>query len=351
MRNRFLPIILILSLFLTGCSINIKNLFVKENDAPVSNLAAEALYFDASSARAKTIELIDSAQKSIYIEQKIFSDAALKELIIKKATSGIEVRILLDQFETPNKATLNEFKSQNISVQYYPARKGQTNEVKFLIVDLKEAIVYSFPWTSEGFKTHNLAVSLTGRSVAKLANVFNRDWIFTTTLSLDLPQETALVEDSIVVAANVNVKAQILDHIQKSEKTIWTTVSHATDTEIVNAFIEAAAKGLDVKLIVDSNIMPSSYPETLLKLQDAGVQLRYYNSQAQPSLDLNYGIFDGNTFIFSSSGWGYKAFVMNHELSITVPSPTATQELITQFDQDWGNSSPTVPAQNPSKEA
>ncbi|AGA69507.1 hypothetical protein Desdi_2063 [Desulfitobacterium dichloroeliminans LMG P-21439] len=348
MRKRFLPIILILCLFLTGCSINIKNLFVKDDDAPISNLAAEALYFDGNTVRDRTLELISSAQKSIYIEQKVLSDVAIKELIIKKASSGIEVRILLDQFETANKSTLNEFKSQNISVQYYPAQKGQTNEVKFLIVDLKDAIIYSFPWTNDGFNTHHLAVNLTGRSVAKLANVFNRDWIFTTTLSLDIPKDTDLGEDNIIVAADVNVKNQILDQIKNSEKTIWAIVSHATDTEIVNAFVEAAAKGLDVKLILDSGIMPSSYPETLQKLKEAGVQLRYYDSKAQAPLDLNYGIFDGNTFIFSSSGWGYKAFVMNHELSLTVPSPNATQELIMHYDQDWGKSSPTSPPQNPS---
>jgi len=149
MRKRFFPVILIICLFLTGCSLDLKSLLIKEKDAPISNLNAEALYFDGKNARAKTIELINSAQKSIYIEQKIFSDPKLKELIIEKAKSGVEIKILLDKFETPNRGTLNEFKSNNISVQYYPTQKGQTDEAKFLIVDLEEAIIYSFPWTNE----------------------------------------------------------------------------------------------------------------------------------------------------------------------------------------------------------
>lgn len=347
MRKRLLPMIMILCLFLTGCSLDIKSLFVKEEDTPLSNLSAEALYFDGKTAREKTIELISSAQESIYIEQKVFSDKALKELIIGKASSGIEIRILLDQFETPNKSTLSEFKSNNISVQYYPARKGQTDEVKFLIVDLKEAMIYSFPWTSEGFNSHNLAVNLSGRSVWKLANVFNRDWIFTTTLSLDIPKDTELQEDNITIATNTNVKQQVVDHIQKSTANIWAIASHVTDSDTVQALMDAAGKGIDVKLIVDSNIMPNNYPETIEKLKDAGIQIRYYNSTAHPPLDMNLGIFDRNAFVFSSSGWGYKAFVMNHEASITVPSPLASQELTKRFDQDWLNSSTTPPVPKP----
>nr|WP_019850606.1 phospholipase D-like domain-containing protein [Desulfitobacterium sp. PCE1] len=347
MRKRFIPLILILCLFLTGCSIDMKSLFVKNEEAPLSNLSAEALYFDGKTAREKTIELITSAQKSIYIEQKIFSDPALKELIIQKAASGIEIRILLDQFETPNKATLNEFKSNNISVQYYPAQKGQTDEAKFLIVDLREAMVYSFPWSDKGFSSHNLAVNLSGRSVWKLASVFNRDWVFTTTLSLDIPKTTELAEDNIAVAANSNVKAQLLDQIQKSTTNICIIASHVTDADIVQALVDATGKGLDIKVILDSGIMPSNYPNTIENFKAAGIQIRYYNSVTHPPLDINLGIFDRNTFILSSSGWGYKAFVMNHEVSVTVPSPVASQELITRFDQDWLNSSATPPVQEP----
>ena len=344
MRKRFLPVILTLCLFLTGCSIeDIKSLFVKEEAAPISNLKAEALYFDGKTAHEKTKELITSAQKSIYIEQKTFSDPELKKLIIEKVKSGVEIKILLDQFETSNKSTLNEFKSNNISVQYYPARKGQTDEAKFLIVDLEEAMVYSFPWTSEGFNSHNLAVNLSGRSVWKLANVFNRDWIFTTTLSLDIPKDTDLTEDNITIAANVNVKNQLLDQIQKSTSNIWVIASHVTDSEIVQALKESANKGLDIKLVLDSRLMPSNYPGTLEELKNAGIQIRYYDSNTKPPLEINLAIFDSRSFILSSSGWGYKAFVMNHEVSITVPSPVASQELVNRFDQDWLNSSTVAP--------
>lgn len=344
MRKRFIAIIMLLCLFLTGCSIDIKSLFVKEKEGPISNLSRESLLFDGNAVRSKTIDLINSATESIYIEQKIFADENIKNLIIKKAGTGVEIRILLDQFETPNRAVLNELKSHNISIQFYPAQKGQTNEVKFLIVDLREALVYSHPWTESGFQAANFAVHLTGRSVHKLATaVFNRDWSFTTTLALDIPKESDLPEDNITVAKNTNVKSQLFAQVKNSKESIWAIVNNVTEPETVSLFEEAAANGLDIRLIVDSSNMPTNWPSTLQKLEDSGVEIRYFKSVKDLPLGMNLAIFDGTTFLHTSSGWSYKSFVMNQELSLTVPSPTATESLIEVFDQYWQSAYLTPP--------
>lgn len=340
MLKRFFALLLILSLFLTGCSVDLKKIFVKEKETPVSNLSAEALLFDGKTTHEKTEALISSAEKSLYIEQTIFSDERLRNLVIQKAGSGVEVRILLDQFETPNQATLNELKRKNISVQYYPARKGQTDETKFLLVDMTQAIIYSFPWTAEGFEAHNMAVLLSGKSVWKLAGIFNRDWQFTTTLSLDIPKTTELPEDNILLATNAKVKQQLIEHISGGQRSIWASVSQVTDQDTIQAFVDAANKGLDVRIILDPGIMPENWPETIKKLKASGIQIRYFKHPTSKSLQFNVGIFDGDTFILSSSGWGYKSFVMNHELSITAPAPEATHKLIEQFDEDWQSSTP-----------
>lgn len=338
MFKRFFALLLILSLFLTGCSVDLKKLLVRQKETPVSNLSADALLFDGKTTHEKAEALLSSAKKSIYIEQTIFSDQRLMNLVIQKATSGVDVHVLLDQFETANQATLNVLKSKNISVQYYPARKGQTNEVKFLIVDLTQAIIFSSPWVAEGFAGHTMAVLLSGNSVWKLTGIFNRDWQFTTTLSLDIPKTTNLPEDNILLATNANVKQQVIEHVSGSQKSIWISISQITDQDTIQAFVDAANKGRDVRIILDPGIMPVNWPETIQKLKASGIQIRYFKHPTYTSLQLNVGIFDGNTFILSSSGWGYKSFVMNHELSITVPAPQATMDLIKLFDQDWQSS-------------
>ncbi|HBP65472.1 MAG TPA: phosphatidylserine synthase, partial [Desulfosporosinus sp.] len=151
-KPRFIFPILFLLLFslvlLSGCSLKLPKLFPKP--IPVSDLPAEALFVDREAIYQRTITLIESSKTSIYVEQAAFDDPRLVQLIVAKSHAGIDVRILLDQWQKVNRATLNQLKSQNISIQYYPAQKGQYNHTKFLLVDQSIAMIYGPTWTVEG---------------------------------------------------------------------------------------------------------------------------------------------------------------------------------------------------------
>lgn len=332
MYRKFFIVLICFSLLLTGCSIDYKKLFKKE-DSPVSNITTDSLLLSNDLIYNQTVELINKAQKSIFVEQGLFTDQRLSQLLIAKSRSGIDVRVLMDQFHTGNKATLTDFKNNQVSAQFYPARKGQSNRFKLLVVDSSQAIVYSNYWDLESWNQDNMAVRLTGNSAWRLANVYNRDWEFTTTLTLDVPEKTTLADDNITPAANANVKQQISEQISSSNKSIWLELTELSDSDTVQSLIDAASKGRDVRILLDANA--KSTPVILEKLKTAGIQVRFYKSKNSQSLGLNLGIYDGKTFIFTSSGWTYYTFVINHEMSITVPSPSVTAPLIEKFDTDW----------------
>lgn len=327
-------ILLLLSmLFLSGCTIKVPELFPKE--IPVSNLSAEALFIDKDAIYNQTLTLIESAQKSIYVEQAIFDDPRLIQLLIAKSSSGVDVRVLLDQWQKPNRSTLDTLKSQNVSVQFYPAQKGQYNHTKYLIVDQKRALIYGPPWTEDGFKAHDLAIELSEKSAWKTATLFSKDWEFTTTFPLDVAKTSSLPEDQIVLATNANVKQQLIDKISASTKSIWIESTEITEPDLTQALIEAAKKGCDVRLILDPTLTTKT-PVTLETLSTNGVHIRFYPSQTP--LGMNLAIFDNRSFLLSSSSWTRYSFVANHEFSITVPSPTASNKLVEMFTQDWGKS-------------
>lgn len=335
MFRKFFLIFISLSLILSGCSLNYHQLF-KNKELPVSNLAVNSILLTNDEIYNQTVNLINTAKNSIYVEQGLFADERLSQLLISKSKSGLDVRVLLDQFQASNKATLNELKNNQVSAQYYPARKGQYNHVKLLVVDSSQAIIYSSNWSSEDWNAANLAVVMNGKTAWKLANVYNRDWEFTTTLTLNVPKTTLLPEDNIIPATNANLKQQISEQITSSSKSIWVELTELSDQDTLQALIDAASKGRDVRIILD--IKAKSTPVLLEKLKTAGVQVRFYKENSPPR-SINLGIFDGKSFVFTSSGWTYYTFVINHELSITVPSPTATAKLIQNFDTDWQNSS------------
>jgi len=321
-------------LFLSGCTIKVPELFPEE--IPVSNLPAEALFIDKEAIYNQTLALIESAQTSIYVEQAIFDDPSLIQLLVTKSRAGVDVRVLLDQWQKANRATLDQLKSQNISVQFYPAQKGQINHTKFLIIDQKRALIYGPPWTEDGLQSHDLAVELSGRSAWKVATLFSKDWEFTTTFPLNVAKTSPLPEDNIILATNANVRQQLIEHISSSTKSIWIENTEVTEPDLKQALIDAAAKGCDVRLILDRSLTTKT-PVTLEELSSNGVKIRYYPSQ--PPLAMNLAIFDRTTFILSSSGWTRYSFLANHEFSITVPSPVASNKLVTIFTQDWEKSS------------
>lgn len=328
-------ILLMLSIgFLSGCTIKIPELFPQE--IPISNLPAEALFIDKDAIYNQTLILIESAQTSIYVEQAVFNDPHLIQLLIAKSRSGVDVRVLLDQWQKANRVTLDTLKSQNVSVQFYPAQKGQISHTKYLIVDQKRALVYGPSWTEDGFQAHDLAVELSGKSAWKAATLFSKDWEFTTTFPLIVAETSPLPEDNIVIATNAKVRQQLIEHISSSTKSIFIESTEITEPDLKQALIDAAEKGCDVRLILDPSLTTKT-PVTLEELSSNGVHIRFYPSQ--PPLGMNLAIFDNTSFLLSSSGWTRYSFLANHEFSITVPSPTASNNLVAMFTQDWEKSS------------
>jgi phosphatidylserine/phosphatidylglycerophosphate/cardiolipin synthase-like enzyme len=316
-----------------GCSFNLK---IFDKETPISTLPPEAIYINGDTVYKLTTDMITTAKKSIYVEQAEFDDSRLIQLLIQKAREGLEVRILLDQWQQVNQTTLDQLKSQNISVQFYPARKGQFDRVKLLVVDHEQALVYCSPWTEKGFNSHTLAVKLTDWSAWKAASIFSKDWEFTTTLTLNVPKTSSLPDDNIVLATNANIKQQIIEQINSSTKTIWVETALVSEEDTVQALIDAVKKGREVRLILDQTEAEAN-PVTIETLRNGGIQVRTCSTDKLHGL--NMGIFDRRTFIQSSSSWTYNSFVINHELSVTVPSPSATEKLVELFNQDWANSS------------
>lgn len=325
--------LLFCTLFLSGCSLKLPKSFAKP--APTSNITADALLIDQYAIYNRTISLIQSAQTSIYVEQTVLNDPQIVNLLLAKSKAGVDVRILLDQWQKANWDTMDQLKSQNVSIQYYPAQKGQTDNAKILIVDQNDAILYGPTWTAQDFQAHNAAIELTGKSAWKAAGIFSNDWSFTTTFPLNVPKTTNLPEDNITLATNSNVKEQLSELISSSTSSILIENSEITDPDLDQALIDAAGKGRKVQIIVDSSVAATT-PVTLENLKAGGVDIRYYptpNSQG-----VRMAIIDNKSVLLSNSDWTKYIFTADHEFSATIPSAAVAQKLTQMFEQDWNKS-------------
>jgi len=280
------------------------------------------------------------APKAVFIKLSSLNDQEIINLLVIKSQSGIEVRILLDQWQRENSATVKSLKNQNVSVQYYPAQKGQYHRVRYLVTDYQSAIFYGQDWTKKGFETHNLAIKLDGDTAWSFAKSFDKDWTYTTTLSLSLPEKVELSEDNISFTVNTGVKQQVLKSINSATSEIKAQVEQLSDPETVDAIVEAKKRGCNVQLIVSPSCEVAT-PNTIKKFEENQIEVRYFSHPNKLLMGFNIGIFDNKTFVMTSSSWTYYSFVINHEGSLTVPSPMAVEKLNSIFENEWANSIPS----------
>jgi cardiolipin synthase len=323
-------------LMLSGCESTLP-FFKNKEPERLSNLAASSILVDTLEIRSQTIQLISNAKKAIFIQLSALDDPEILNLLVDKSQSGIEIRILLDQWQRDNSATVKYLKNRNISVQYYPAQKGQYQRVRYMVIDYQVGIFYGMDWTTKGFNSHSLAIKLTGDTAWTMVKSFDKDWAYTTTLSLALPENIELPEDNITFTVNAGVKQQILKQINSATSTIRVGVEQLSDSETVNALKEAKKRGCEIKLILSSSCAVAT-PNTIKELKEAEIEIRYFNHPDKLPVCLNIGVFDNRTLIMTSSSWTYYSFVINHEGSLTIPSPSAIEKINNLFALEWERS-------------
>ncbi|MGI6449729.1 MAG: phospholipase D-like domain-containing protein [Desulfitobacteriia bacterium] len=334
--KRFLTILFVLfstTIMLSGCT-NLLPFFQKEEPEKISNLTASAVWFDSQEIRSQTIQLIENAKEAIFIQLSALNDPEIINLLVKKSHSGVEVRILLDQWQRDNTETVKNLKNQNVSVQYYPAQKGQYHRVRYLVIDYRVSIFYSQDWTSKGFETHSMAIKLTGDTAWTMAKSFRNEWEYTTTLSLDLPEAVELPEDNITYTTNAGVKQFILRAINSATSEILVITEQLSDPDTVQALKEAKNRGCSIQLIISPSCAVAT-PNTIKEFQNADIEYRYFNNPDKLPIGYNIGIIDQKSLLVTNSSWTHYSFFINHESALIIPSPQAIEKVKSLFEEEW----------------
>lgn len=331
-----LAFLIILGYLLTGCAL--LHLGAQPEAKPLSDLAASAVISGTDAVKAATLELLVSAEHAVFVEQFSLTDPEILDILIAKGNAGVEIHILLDRWQGENQAAMATLKNNNISVQYYPASKGQYQRSRYLTVDYTEALFYSTDWVPDT-SLHSLALRLSGETAWLLTKSFASDWLLTTTLSLELPANPNLTAEHITFTSGVNLKTNILAQLQSAQEEILIESIQISQEDTLLALIAAAERGVQVQIILNLNA-EETMPESLRRLLDAGVAVRLLNGSDAMPLSYTFATIDGLTTLFSASAWSHATFVINHESALVIPSPAVTVHLAAQFHTDWQNSRP-----------
>jgi len=311
------------------------------------------------------LDTIASAQKIICIEFYIFKDdntgRKLAALLKEKAGQGIPVYLLYDHFGsflTSSKFWL-DLKKEGIKVRVshpfkWSSLKGYIyrNHKKLLLVDGTKAFTGGFNIADEYhgyFKTRkhiwrDTGIYLEGPIASTLLRIFSRSWKTWKGEIINLPFTQPQLNGGVPVIpvfansarARRRMRQLLLYSIRNAKESIFLTTAYFIPSrKILRALINAAQRGVDLKLLLPgrSDVMATYYAgrSYYRRLLMAGAEI--YNYQGAV-LHAKTSVFDRCWSIIGSTNLDFQSLRRNDESNVGIFDRNFSSLMIDIFHSD-----------------
>ena len=346
--------------------------------APLYRDNAVDLLLDGPQTHAAMLEAIASAEHHVHLETYILADdevgARFADALAAKAREGVTVRVIYDSIGSrdPSGDLWASLQTAGVGVRTFnppdpiqdqnPFDIDTRDHRKLLIVDGRVAFTgginidrnYARPSDAVGGQSassgwRDTHIRIAGPAVAAFQELFVGLWE-----QLDEPLTEPPYAPQRLKEGNTPVRvlsgvggndevSQIWIAYQAAAKVarerIWITQSYfAPDEELTAAIIEAAARGVDVRILVagfsDSQVLLNASRAYYADLLDAGIKV--FESQEQ-ILHAKTMVVDGYWSTVGSSNLDYLSFLHNHEANAVILGAKFASELEDVFLADQGN--------------
>jgi len=127
---------------------------------------------------------------------------------------------------------------------------------------------------------------------------------------------------------------RLIDEIRASTSTTHVAIAYFSHYDIADALIEAHARGIDVKVLVEANT-DGINDDVVKRLRSAGVPLLY---DSNPNLmHHKFTVVDGQTVLTGSFNYTYFADTENNENLVVLTSPRMAGAFEDEFMTLWSS--------------
>jgi len=320
-----------------------------------------------------------AARHNIHIETFIYGPGDVgqrfADLLAQKRKEGLEVRLLYDSLgsrETPREF-FEQLRQQNVEVrEFRPLSPIKTPEVwklqnrdhrKIIVVDGQigftgginidstyDSASTSKPGPERGLEDgwRDTHIEIQGPAVAQLQTLFVGNWQQAgehedlSAKDKYFPTIKPAGDNLVTIVANdseSNDRSLYGTYVAAftcATKRLWITHAYfAPNEELLTALIDAAKRGVDVRLIVpsftDSRVVLNATQATFTQLLNAGVKL-YELKDAL--LHAKSVVIDSSVTIIGSSNLDMRSFLHNDEVNAIVISRDTAQRMEEVFQRD-----------------
>jgi cardiolipin synthase len=355
------------------------------SSAPLMSGNQVRVLIDGPQTYASIESELQQAHHSIHIETFIFGAEDIgrrfAKLLAQKRKEGVEVRVLYDSIgsmDTP-KSFFDELRGQGIEVREFrpmnPVKNPRVWDIqnrdhrKIIVVDGKVGFTgginidstysnasTSRPGPKRGMKDgwRDTHIRIEGPAVKQLQTLFFDSWsqagerVRMKNEQDYFPQLKPAGDMLVTIVANDSesddrsLYGTYLAAFTHARQRLWITHAYfAPNEEMLDAMVEAAQRGVDVRLVVpaftDSRIVLNATQATYTRLLKAGVHV--YELQ-DALLHAKSVVVDGALSIIGSANLDMRSFVHNDEANAIVISRDFGQRMEEVFNKDQRASRP-----------
>lgn len=314
---------------------------------------------------AALLDAIAHAQASINMELYIFATGEIgsqfAQALSARARAGVEVRLLVDGFGSRLGDLGDEMRAAGVRVEIYKplriysiARLGHRTHRRIVTIDGKIGFTGGFAiddrWKGQArdpSQWRDTNVRVEGPVVAQLQHLFFEDWVHTTGEVLHGDREFPAIAPAGQILAQAigssrndqSSTAKLLYYmaIQAARQRIWIENAYfVPDRQIRQGLVAAAARGVDVKVLVPGKYIDS--PNVRLasrfhygELLDGGVEIYEY---LPTMLHTKVMVVDSLWASIGSINFVNRSMKKNAEADITIYDRGFAQEVEKTIEAD-----------------
>ena len=320
------------------------------------------------------LEELRKAQHHIHIEYYIYENDdignQLKNILIEKAKSGVEVRFIYDDFGSKSirknivrelrAARVQAYPFHKINFIYFANRINYRNHRKIVVIDGKTSFVGGINVSDKYINSGKNALywrdthlMLKGLTTLSLQMVFLSDWNFCSGEQVAVQSQyfpIAISESSAEHYAQIaysgpdsDLPTILYTTIQAiyaaKEEILLTTPYYIPDASLQEALIVAALSGVSVRLLLpekgDSVLVNTTAEAFFEELLNAGVEIYRYQ---KGFVHAKTFVIDGQWASVGTANLDARSFDLNFEVSALVFDRAIATELRTDFYRDVASS-------------
>lgn len=314
------------------------------------------------------LQAIASAQSSVLVEMYIWqadvTGNRFREALIERARSGCAVRVLYDaigSFSLPS-AFVDSMRQAGIEViEFHPVAPwrprwglNQRDHKKILVVDDRVAFTGGINFADENLSPENGGrgwfdwhVAVEGLVVRDLAQTFLHTWIKSGGMPFVTAYQRAEALEHTALGVQVISNVRLKDRWRMQRAYLWAIRNAERRIDVMNAyfiperglrnaFAEAVARGVAVRVIVPSVSDVPAVAHASRHLHKRLIQrgVRIFEWPKEHMMHAKIGVIDGMWSTVGSYNLDHRSLQHNLEVGLVVVDERLGRELGDQFERD-----------------